>query len=139
VDIVWVGVAFIVGIIVSKAKIPPLVGYLIAGLLLSFTGYEGGDLLHQISHLGVIFLLFTVGLHINLRNILRYEVLGVGLTHLFISTLIFTPFASGSAWNRKLRSLLASHLDSPAPSLLPKHWMCAMKWVLTTAGLPSVF
>jgi predicted Kef-type K+ transport protein len=91
VDLVWVGVAFITGIIVSKAKIPPLVGYLIAGLLLSFTGYEGGDLLHQISHLGVIFLLFTVGLHINLRNILQFEVLGVGLTHLFISTLIFTP------------------------------------------------
>ncbi|MFU8859256.1 MAG: cation:proton antiporter [Cyclonatronaceae bacterium] len=90
-DIVWVGVAFIIGIIVSKAKIPPLVGYLIAGLLLSLTGYEGGELLHQISHLGVIFLLFTVGLHINLKNILRSEVLGVGLTHLFISALIFTP------------------------------------------------
>ena len=90
-DIVWVGVAFIIGIIVSKANIPPLVGYLIAGLLLSLTGYEGGELLYQISHLGVIFLLFTVGLHINLRNILQFEVLGVGLTHLFISTLIFTP------------------------------------------------
>jgi predicted Kef-type K+ transport protein len=91
VDIIWVGVAFIIGIIVSKAKIPPLVGYLIAGLLLSLTGYESGELLHQISHLGVIFLLFTVGLHINLRNILQLEVLGVGLIHLFISTLIFTP------------------------------------------------
>ena len=90
-DIVWVGFAFIIGIVVSKAKIPPLVGYLMAGLLLSLTGYEPGVLLSQISHLGVTFLLFTVGLHINLRNIFQFEVLSAGLSHLLISTLIFTP------------------------------------------------
>lgn len=92
-DIVWVGFAFIVGVIVSKAKIPPLVGYLIAGLLLSLTGYEPGVVLSQISHLGVIFLLFTVGLHINLKNILQIEVLSVSLSHLLISTILFTPIS----------------------------------------------
>lgn len=90
-DIIWIGVAFIVGLGASKIKVPPLVGYLVAGLLLSLTGYEGGEILHQVAHLGVIFLLFTVGLHINLKNITRVEVLGVGGTHLVISTLIFTP------------------------------------------------
>lgn len=62
-----------------------------AGLLLSLTGYEGGNVLEQVAHLGVIFLLFTVGLHINLKNIMQVEVLGVGLTHLVISSLVFTP------------------------------------------------
>jgi len=90
-DIIWIGVAFIIGLSASKLKVPPLVGYLLAGLLLSFTGYEGGDVLHQVAHLGVIFLLFTVGLHISLVNILRYEVLGVGVSHLIISTILFTP------------------------------------------------
>ncbi len=90
-DIIWIGVAFVVGLMASKVKIPPLVGYLAAGLLLSLTGYEGGEILHQVAHLGVIFLLFTVGLHINIKNITRIEVLGVGVTHLFISTVIFTP------------------------------------------------
>ncbi|MEX2572847.1 MAG: cation:proton antiporter, partial [Balneolaceae bacterium] len=90
-DIVWIGFAFTFGILVNRIHIPPLVGYLFAGLLLSLTGYEGGELLSQISHLGVIFLLFTVGLHINLRNVLQIEVLGVGSLHLILSTAIFTP------------------------------------------------
>ncbi|MEX2601086.1 MAG: cation:proton antiporter [Balneolaceae bacterium] len=92
-DLIWVGFAFVIGSIVSRLRIPPLVGYLVAGLLLSMTGYEGGETLHQISHLGVIFLLFTVGLHINLKNILQREVFGVGLAHLILSTAIFTPLS----------------------------------------------
>lgn len=90
-DIVWVGAAFIVGLLVSRLHIPPLVGYLLAGLGLAAYGYEPGVLLDEIAHLGVIFLLFTVGLHIRLRNILRTEVVGVGLMHLAISTAIFVP------------------------------------------------
>ena len=90
-DIIWIGFAFLFGFLVSRIKLPPLVGYLIAGLVLAAFGYEPGDMLHEIAHLGVIFLLFTVGLHIRLKNIIRFDILGVGLTHLFISTLIFTP------------------------------------------------
>ncbi len=90
-DIVWVGFAFFFGFLVSRLKLPPLVGYLLAGLVLSYFGYEAGNMLKEISHLGVLFLLFTVGLHIRLKNILRADILGVGLTHLTISTLIFTP------------------------------------------------
>jgi len=90
-DIIWIGFAFIFGLLVSRLHIPPLVGYLIAGIGLSIYGYEAGDMLTEISHLGVIFLLFTVGLHIRLKNILRLEVVGVGLIHLIISSLIFIP------------------------------------------------
>ena len=90
-DIVWVGLAFIFGLLVSRFYIPPLVGYLIAGIGLAVYGYEPGNMLAEISHLGVIFLLFTVGLHIRLKNILRTEVIGVGLIHLSISSLIFIP------------------------------------------------
>lgn len=90
-DIIWVGFAFIFGLLVNRAHVPPLVGYLIAGIGLALFGYEAGDMLSEISHLGVIFLLFTVGLHIRLKNILRMEVVGVGLIHLVISTILFTP------------------------------------------------
>ena len=92
-DIIWVGVAFLFGIGVSRFHLPPLVGYLAAGLTLAAFGYEAGDMLKEISHLGVVFLLFTVGLHIRIKNILRYDILGIGLTHLAISTVIFTPIA----------------------------------------------
>ncbi len=90
-DIVWIGLAFVLGLILNRYQIPPLVGYLLAGLALSFTAYEPGAVLHEIAHLGVIFLLFTVGLHISLKNILQKEVLSVGLIHLMISTAIFLP------------------------------------------------
>lgn len=90
-DIVWIGLAFLLGLLLNKIHIPPLVGYLLAGIGLSFTSYEPGNMLHDIAHLGVIFLLFTVGLHISLKNILQKEVLGVGLIHLMISSLIFIP------------------------------------------------
>ena len=85
-DIVWIGLAFLFGVLLNRFHIPPLVGYLLAGIGLSFTPYEAGSLLHEIAHLGVIFLLFTVGLHISLKGILQKEVLGVGLIHLAIST-----------------------------------------------------
>ncbi len=90
-DIVWIGLAFLLGLLLNRYHIPPLVGYLLAGIGLSFTAYEPGYMLHEIAHLGVIFLLFTVGLHIKLKGILQKEVLGVGLIHLAVSTAIFVP------------------------------------------------
>jgi predicted Kef-type K+ transport protein len=90
-DIVWIGLAFLLGLLLNRYHIPPLVGFLLAGIGLSFTAYEPGYMLHEIAHLGVIFLLFTVGLHISLKGILQKEVLGVGLIHLAVSTAIFVP------------------------------------------------
>jgi predicted Kef-type K+ transport protein len=90
-DIIWVGLAFALGVALSRLHIPPLVSYLAAGLALAAWGYEPGAMLPEIAHLGKVFLLFTVGLHIRLGNILRPEVLGVGLIHLAVSTAIFTP------------------------------------------------
>jgi len=90
-DIIWIGFAFLMGFLVSRIKLPPLVGYLAAGLLLSVFDYEAGDMLHEIAHFGVLFLLFTVGLHIRVKNIFRMDVFGVGLLHLVISILLFFP------------------------------------------------
>ena len=70
-------------------KLPTLVGYLAAGLVLAGFGFKASPLLTQIGDLGVIFLLFTVGLHIRLKNLLRSEVLGVGGLHLVISIILF--------------------------------------------------
>lgn len=92
-DILWVGVAFIFGMLVSRIKLPPLVGYLAAGAALSAYGYHGGPALEEIAHLGVLFLLFTVGLHLRLKNIIRTEVLGTGGIHLLVSTGLFVPIS----------------------------------------------
>ncbi|MFH5831020.1 cation:proton antiporter [Halalkalibaculum sp. DA3122] len=92
-DILWIGMAFLFGMLVSRVKLPPLVGYLAAGVILSAYGYEAGQALHEVAHLGVLFLLFTVGLHLRLKNIVRIEVLGTGGIHLLLSIGIFVPIA----------------------------------------------
>jgi predicted Kef-type K+ transport protein len=77
-EAIWVGAAFGLGWLASRLGLPPLVGYLGAGFLLRALGHRGGDLLHAIADLGVLLLLFTVGLKLRFASLLRWEVLGAG-------------------------------------------------------------
>ena len=103
-EILWLVAAYVLGMAVSKIKIPPLVGFLGAGILLSVYGYEATDTLHEIGHIGVLLLLFTVGLHLRVKSILRPEVLGAGGLHLAISAGVFMLVANffGYAWMESL-------------------------------------
>lgn len=76
--------AFLFGLIAQLFKLPALIGYLGAGLALSSIGVRETETLRALSELGVIILLFCVGIHIRLKNLLRPEVLGTGLIHLII-------------------------------------------------------
>ena len=60
------GAAFVLGFGASKLGLPPLVGYLIAGMLLGphAPGALGNvELASQLAEIGVILLMFGVGLH----------------------------------------------------------------------------
>jgi predicted Kef-type K+ transport protein len=93
-EILWLAAAYVLGMAVSRIKLPPLVGFLAAGIILSFFGFETTDTLHEIGHLGVLFLLFTVGLHLRIKNIIRSEVLGAGGIHLMLTAAVFGLIAS---------------------------------------------
>ena len=82
--------AYLLGLGASCLKLPPLVGYLGGGVLLYLLGQESSELLYDIGHIGVLLLLFTVGLHIRLRSIFRAEVFGAGTLHLAFSVGLFT-------------------------------------------------
>lgn len=88
-DIIWIVAAFIAGLAAKAIRLPTMVGYLAAGLILALFGAESNDLIKGVADFGVVLLLFTVGLHINLRSLLQSEVLGVGALHLIISTAVF--------------------------------------------------
>ncbi|MGF1472757.1 MAG: cation:proton antiporter [Rubrobacteraceae bacterium] len=83
-------VAYVLGLVASALRLPPLVGYLGGGFALFAIGFESTDLLHEIGHIGVLLLLFTIGLHLRIKSILRPEVLGVGAIHLLLSAVLFT-------------------------------------------------
>lgn len=120
-DIIWIGVAFIFGMLFSRIKLPPLVGYLAAGAALSAYGYEAGPALHEIAHLGVLFLLFTVGLHLRLKNIVRTEVIGTGGIHLVISTALFTPIALAFGYHWLASLIIAIVLSFSSTVLTAKN------------------
>ncbi len=64
--------AFIGGFVARKLKMPTLVGYLVAGLLISpFTpGFTGDtNAAAQLAEMGVVFMMFGVGLHFSLKDL----------------------------------------------------------------------
>lgn len=89
-ELTWLVAAFIAGGVAKIARLPTLVGYLGAGFTLALWGMESNDLIKAIGDLGVVLLLFTVGLHISFRSLVQVQVVGVGLIHLLISTALFT-------------------------------------------------
>lgn len=93
----WIIFAFSLGLLVKGIGLPPLVGYLVAGFVLSGLGTYtnlatgGGAALDHLAHLGVLLLLFTVGLKLKFRSVLRPEVIGGSLLHFGITCVVFTP------------------------------------------------
>ena len=83
-------VAFIISYIAKFFKQPLIIGYIVTGVIISpFIIYSGTskEIIDTLSHFGIAFLLFTVGLHLNPKVIKE-----IGTTSLFISLtqMIFT-------------------------------------------------
>ncbi|GAB3363279.1 YbaL family putative K(+) efflux transporter [Lysobacter rhizosphaerae] len=87
------GLAFIFGALAQRLRLSPLVGYLVAGIIAGpFTPGFVGDptLAPQLAEIGVILLMFGVGLHFSLRDLLEVRwiaVPGAILQILFVSLL----------------------------------------------------
>ncbi|WP_113907117.1 cation:proton antiporter family protein [Aliidiomarina celeris] len=92
-EAVWIGFAFIVGLLVRRIGLPTLVGYLAAGFIVAAVSPllslpdNGQYVIDHVAHLGVLLLLFTVGLKLNVKSLAKPEVAGVGLVHFIVTTL----------------------------------------------------
>ncbi len=87
-ELVWIGSAYLVGLIVNRLYFPPLVGYLIAGYALHAAGIEAISSLEHLADIGIELLLFSVGLKLKLSSLIRREVLAVGGAHLLLVTAV---------------------------------------------------
>mgnify|MGYP003639392269 CR=1 FL=1 len=88
-DVVWISIAFALGLLSRSAGLPPLVGFLATGFLLNAYGISSGDTLEGLSDLGITLLLFTVGLKLNLRTLARPQVWAVTGLHTIIVVIVF--------------------------------------------------
>ena len=73
-------VAFILGAVAQRIRISPLVGYLLAGILIGpFTpGYVADQkIADQLAEIGVILLMFGVGLHFSLDDLLKVKAIAI--------------------------------------------------------------
>jgi predicted Kef-type K+ transport protein len=88
-DISWILIALVFGLLVSFISLPPMVGYLVAGFVLSAIGLQSGDALAAVADIGVTLLLFSIGLKLNIKDLLRPEIWAVSVVHLVITVVIF--------------------------------------------------
>ena len=83
--------AFLFGFLARKLRLPTLVGYLVAGLVISpFTpGFVGDvDAASQLAEIGVVFMMFGVGLHFSLKDL--WSVRAVAIPGAILQTALST-------------------------------------------------
>jgi CPA2 family monovalent cation:H+ antiporter-2 len=101
ISIIVVGLvlAFILGAIANRLRISPLVGYLLAGVVVGpFTpGYVADQkLANDLAEIGVILLMFGVGLHFTLNDLL--SVRAIALPGAVAQIAVATLLGMGLAW-----------------------------------------
>jgi len=113
-------IAFVFGFAVYRVGLPPLVGYLIAGFVLQALGIQGGENLETIADMGVMLLLFTIGLKLKLKTLARPEIWAGASIHMFFTVLVFgaaifalglTGFSAFAGLDFKLSLLVAFALS----------------------------
>lgn len=82
-----IALAFAAGFAAQLVRLPPLIGFLAAGFVLNAMGFERSVALDTIANLGVTLLLFTIGLKLDVRTLLRGEVWAAATLHIVGSTL----------------------------------------------------
>lgn len=96
--------AFVLGALANRLRISPLVGYLLAGVLAGpFTpGYVADQALSvEIAELGVILLMFGVGLHFSLKDLLSVKAIAIpgAVVQIGVATLLGLGLAWMMGWN----------------------------------------
>src|SRR3954451_3944118 len=99
-----IGLAFIFGVLANRLHLSPLVGYLLAGVLIGpFTpGFVADQALApQLAEIGVILLMFGIGLHFSLKDLLAVRTIAVpgALGQITLVTLLGFGLAHLLGWS----------------------------------------
>jgi CPA2 family monovalent cation:H+ antiporter-2 len=98
-----ISLAFVLGVIANWLKIPPLVGYLAAGVVVGpFTPGFVADtsLAPELAEIGVILLMFGVGLHFSLKDLLSVKAIAIpgAIVQIVVATGLGWGLATIEGW-----------------------------------------
>ncbi len=89
-ELLWIGVAFLLGFLAKRLGQPPLLGFLAAGFVLELLGFRPDIALEELANVGVLLLLFTIGLKLDVSSVVRPVVWAVTVLHLIASVTVVT-------------------------------------------------
>jgi CPA2 family monovalent cation:H+ antiporter-2 len=97
------GLALVLGLIAARLRMPPLVGYLLAGVMIGpgTPGFVGDVALSgQLAEIGVMLLMFGVGLHFSMADLLAVRKIAVpgAVVQIGAATLLGGALALGWGW-----------------------------------------
>jgi CPA2 family monovalent cation:H+ antiporter-2 len=97
------GIALVMGLIANKLKLPALVGYLFAGMIIGpgTPGFVADlGLSSQLAEIGVILLMFGVGLHFSLDDLLEVKRIAVpgAIVRMLVATAMGAALATFWGW-----------------------------------------
>ena len=90
IDAIWLGLAFLSGIVMKQLGLPALLGFLATGFFLNYaelTDSNIKEVIGTISSLGITLLLFTIGLKIKIKALAKKEIWITASVHMILTTL----------------------------------------------------
>jgi K+:H+ antiporter len=98
-----IGLAFVLGLIANRFKVSPIVGYLLAGVVVGpftpgFVADQG--LANELAEIGVILLMFGVGLHFSLKDLMSVRLIAVpgAIVQMAVATLMGMGLGYAFGW-----------------------------------------
>jgi CPA2 family monovalent cation:H+ antiporter-2 len=123
--LILLAMAVVVVVLFRMLRLPPLLGYLIVGVAIgphALGWIEGGEEVRTLGEIGVVFLMFSVGLEFSLPKLvaMRRVVFGLGAAQVVctMAAVIAVALALGIAWRSAV--VLAGALAMSSTAILAK-------------------
>ena len=124
------GLALIIGFAAQRLGLPPLVGYLVAGIIIgpATPGFVADmALAGQLAELGVMLMMFGVGLHFSIEDLLAVRRIAIpgAMVQIAVATALVRGLHCGGGGASEARWSSAWPFPSPAPSCCSGLWKTA--------------
>ncbi len=91
-------IGFVLGFLSRAVGLPPLVGFLLAGFIINMQASVNNELFQKLADIGITLLLFTIGLKINIKQLIKPHVWAVAGMHMSIIVVLFGLVLYGLAY-----------------------------------------